>query len=90
VQHFTYNKDMDMAKRGASVSIRVHPTIKFVIDYLSNKNRIETGAGLSNDEALWRLIEQGAPDAVKYVKSIGAAIPTDGRKEKKKSKTDTQ
>ena len=78
-----------MPKRGSSVSIRVHPTIKFVIDYLSNKNRIATGAGLSNDEAIWRLIEKGAPDAVEYVKSIGAEIPSDGRKEPKKKKAES-
>jgi hypothetical protein len=69
-----------MARKGVSVSIRVHPTIKTVIDYLSSKHRAETGVGLSNDEAIWMLIEGCAPDAVKFVESIGADIPVDNRR----------
>lgn len=69
-----------MARRGDSVSIRVHPTIKIVIDFLSSKHRAETGVGLSNDEVIWMLIEECAKDALEFVDSIGAEKPIDLRK----------
>lgn len=73
-----------MPRRGDSVSIRVHPTIKIIIDYLSSKHRAETGVGLSNDEVIWMLAEGCAKDAIEHVNKLGAEIPADKRKSKKK------
>lgn len=68
-----------MTRRGETVSIRIHPTNKAVIDWLITNHRATTGQGMTNDEALWMVFQKGAPDAVKAVLAMGAQVPKDAR-----------
>jgi hypothetical protein len=71
-----------MAKKEPSVSIRVHTTIKAIIDYIITNHRASTGEGLTNDQALWMAFndQKVAKEAIDAVLKMGAKIPEDLRK----------
>lgn len=71
-----------MVRKGDTVSIRIHPTNKAVIDWLITNHRAQTGQGLTNDEALWLAFNEGAKEAVAAVLAMGAKPPVDERKDK--------
>lgn len=73
-----------MARKEPTVSIRVHTTIKAVIDYIITNHRASTGEGLTNDEALWMAFndQKVAKDAIDAVLKMGAKIPVDERQTK--------
>lgn len=72
-----------MVRKGETVSIRIHPTNKAVIDWLVTRARAVTGQGLTNDEALWAVFNKCEKDAVDAVLEMGAVPPGDARKQGK-------
>jgi hypothetical protein len=73
-----------MPRKEPTVSIRVHTTIKAIIDYIITNHRARTGQGLTNDEALWMAFtdEKVAKEAIDAVLKMGAKIPVDERQNK--------
>lgn len=92
VLHFDYNRRNIVSRKGDSVSVRIHPTNKAVIDWIITNHRAKTGKGLNNDEALWLAFNdpEVAREAVEAILGMGAPPPVDQRPEanKKRSKKD--
>lgn len=64
-----------MVRRGDTVSVRIHPTNKAVIDWLIFEHRAKTGKGLTTDEILWEVFKAAKPKAVEAVLAQGATPP---------------
>jgi hypothetical protein len=64
-----------MVRRDETVSIRIHPANKAVIDWLIFRRRAATGKGLTIDEILWEAFKKAEPEAVKAVLEQGATPP---------------
>lgn len=75
-----------MARKGETVSIRIHPTNKAVIDWLVTRARAKKQLGMTNDEVLWETFSKCEPDAVAAVLAMGAEPPIDERKHNKPPK----
>ena len=70
-----HNRRNDVTDKGQTVSIRIHPTNKAIMETIATDHRIATTKGLTNDEILFEALSKKYPDAVKRVLDSGAEHP---------------
>lgn len=68
-----------MVRKGDTVSMRIDPTNKAVLDWIAFNHRATTGKGMTIDEALWYAFTHDVSEAVEAVLKTGAQPPKDER-----------
>ena len=77
-----------MVRKGDTVSMRIDPTNKAVLDWIIFNHRATTGQGMTLDEALWYAYTHDVTEAVEAVLKTGAQPPIDERRESLKNRAE--
>lgn len=66
-------------KKHSKVVVQISQYSQAILDYVIMEHYAKTQQRLSYDGALWKLFENGAPEAVERVKTLGCDLPEDVR-----------